>query len=66
MNKYKLIEIMKRHHDRQEDLAKAIGISRTRFGAKINGRAFFTQPEIFAIKTRYLLSAEQLDEIFFS
>ena len=66
MSKAKLIQIMKQHHDRQEDLAKEVGLSRTRLSAKINGRASFTQPEILAIKIRYSLSAGQIDEIFFN
>lgn len=37
MNKQKLVGIMHGNGDRQEDLAKAIGISPQRFNAKING-----------------------------
>ncbi len=68
MNKSKLLAIIKEFGERQEDLANAIGISRTRLSAKIHGRdnASFTQPEISAIKRRYSLSDTQLNEIFFS
>ena len=68
MNKNKLLAIVKENGDRQEDLANAIGLSRTRLSAKINSRdnATFTQPEILAIKKRYRLSEKQIDEILFS
>lgn len=68
MNVSKLLAVMKENHDRQEDLAEAIGLSRTRLSAKIHGRnnAAFTQPEILAIKKRYSLSDNQLNEIFFN
>ena len=49
-----LLSIVKMHGDTQEDLANAIGISRTRLSAKLHARngASFTQPEIAAIKKR--------------
>ncbi len=66
MNKKKLVERMRRLGDRQSDLAEAIGLSRSRLSAKMNGKASFTQPEILAIKQRYRLSCQELDEIFFA
>ena len=66
MKMNKLLSVMKEHQDRQEDLAAAIGLSRTRLCAKINGRASFTQPEMAAIKKRYDLSGDKVDEIFFT
>lgn len=65
MNKKRLVLLMRRHGDRQSDLAEAIGLSRSRLSAKINSKASFTQPEILAIKRRYRLSGQELDEIFF-
>lgn len=67
MNKNKLVSKMKLFGDRNEDLAEGIGISPQRFSAKLNGTggAEFTMCEIRTIKTRYNLTAEELDEIFF-
>ena len=67
MNKNKLVSKMKWFGDRNEDLAEAIGISQQRFSAKLNGTngAEFTMSEIRAIKIRYNLTAEEVDEIFF-
>ena len=64
MDKYALAKVMKEHNDRQEELAKSIGISRSRFCEKVNGKAFFTIPEVMKIKHRYSLTAEQVDKIF--
>ena len=68
MNKNEFISAMKRHGDRQSDLADAIGLSRTRLSAKINEKngASFSQPEISAIKRRYDLSDRDIVIIFFS
>lgn len=68
MNKNKLLAILASVGDTQSDLAAAIGLSRPRLSAKINERnnAAFTQPEIAAIKHRYSLSSEQIDDIFFT
>lgn len=53
--------------DRQEDLARAIGLSLSRLNAKINstGGAEFKLTEIHAIKIRYQLTNEELVNIFF-
>lgn len=58
---------MKLHGDTQEMLADAIGISVQRLNAKINqtGGADFTMSEIRAIKIRYKLTSEEVDDIFF-
>lgn len=68
MDANKLLSVIKAFGDRQEDLAKAIGLSRTRLSAKIHGKdnASFNQPEIAAIKRRYSLTSEQVDDIFFN
>lgn len=67
MNKNELVSVMKKHGDRQEDLANYIGISLQRFNAKINEKdgAEFTKGEIAKIKEKYGLNAEQVDQIFF-
>lgn len=68
MQKNELVSVMKKHGDRQEDLANYIGISLQRFNAKINEKdgAEFTKGEISKIKEKYNLTAEQVDLIFFN
>ena len=67
MKKNLLEAKMKIHGDRQEDLAKAIGISLNTFSMKLNGRndRGFTVGEIQKIKERYSLTSEEAVEIFF-
>lgn len=67
MNKNKFVSVMKLHGDTQESLAEAIGLSVQRMNAKINstGGAEFTMSEIRAIKIRYGLKSEEIDDIFF-
>ena len=67
MNKNKFVSVMKLHGDTQESLAEAIGISVQRLNAKINSTcgAEFTMSEIRAIKIRYNLTCQEIDEIFF-
>lgn len=68
MNKNELVSKMKKHGDRNEDLAKYIGISPQRFSAKLNGTggADFTRSEMQKIKKKYNLTSEEMDEIFFA
>ncbi len=66
MSKHRLFRYMKKYGDRQEDVAAALGISRTTLSKKMNGNFCFTQSEIATIKRRYHLTPEQLVEIFFS
>lgn len=67
MNKKKFLSIMALYGDTQSTLAEAIGISLSAINYKINEKgSSFTQPEILKIKHRYKLSAEEIDEIFFS
>lgn len=68
MNKNELVSVIKKHGDRQEDLAKYIGISPQRFSAKINQRdgADFTRGEIQKIIEKYNLSVEDIHLIFFT
>lgn len=67
MNKNKFVSVMKLYGDTQETLAEAIGISLSRLNAKINGTggAEFDASEIKAIKTRYNLTSQEVDDIFF-
>ena len=68
MNKNRLVSKMKLHGDRNEDLAKYIGISPQRFSAKLNGTggAEFTQGEILKVKEKYNLTSKEVDRIFFA
>ena len=68
MNKNKLVGTMYANGDTQETLATAIGLSTSRFNAKLNetGGAEFTQGEIRRIKKRYELTPSDIDEIFFT
>lgn len=68
MKKNLLEAKMKIHGDIQSDLAEAIGISLQTFNYKLNGKngAEFSQSEIQKIKTRYNLTSEEVDEIFFN
>ena len=67
MNPNKLKSVMVLHGDTQEVLADAIGMSRVTLARKIHGTdgAQFLQKEIQAIKERYNLTAEDVDDIFF-
>ena len=59
---------MKLFEDTQSDLADALGIKLPTFNEKVNGThgGQFKQKEIQKIKERYNLTAEEIDEIFFS
>ena len=67
MNANILRSKMKLFGDTNASLADAIGCSAQRLSAKINetGGAEFNQSEIKAIKARYNLSHEEIDQIFF-
>ena len=67
MNKAELKVEMLRHNDTGEDLADALGITRQTLSRKMNeNNADFTQSEIAIIRTRYNLSGERIEEIFFA
>ena len=59
---------IKEHAMTQEDVACRIGLSLSRFNAKLNGTggAEFSLGEVQGIKKLFGLKAEQIDEIFFS
>ena len=67
MNKALLSSVMVKHNDTQGRLAKAMGLSLSRFNAKINERdgAAFTQSEMTFIIKRYSLTNDEAMEIFF-
>lgn len=68
MNKQRLESLMKLYGDTGQQLADYVGLSRSRFSCKINEKngAEFTQSEIGRIKNKYSLSADDVDDIFFS
>lgn len=49
----------------QGDVANAIGISLSRFNAKLNESAAFNLGEVRALKRVLQLTTEQIDNIFF-
>lgn len=68
MNKPLLTSFMVKNGDTQESLAKAMGLSLSRFNAKVNERdgASFVQTEMQFIIDRYKLSNDEAVAIFFT
>lgn len=68
MNTNLLKSKMVLHGDTGATLAAALDISRQQFSAKLNetNGAEFTQREIAAIKERYELTSQEIDDIFFA
>ena len=67
MKKELLRSIMVLHGDTNKDLADYLGISEQSVSNKINENGTeFKQGEIARIKTKYNLSSEQIDNIFFA
>lgn len=68
MNKNLLRSIMVLNYDNNKDLAEYLGISTSTLSCKMNetNGAEFNQSEIRKIKTRYELTPDQIDQIFFS
>lgn len=64
--KWKLREVMDKHNDTLTDLANYLGITYGTLSKKMNQHVDFTITEIKKIKIRYSLTAEQIDEIFFT
>lgn len=54
---------MKENRDKTEDIAKMIGLSRTQFSKKLNGKSFFKASDILFFEQRYNLTPE---EVFFA
>ena len=63
--KDRLKEIIKTYNDSFAELADALGISYQSLNKKLNGHVDFKRIEIKIIKERYMLSAEDVDYIFF-
>jgi hypothetical protein len=68
MDKTLLSSVMVKNDDTQRDLAEAMGMSLSRFNAKINERegAEFTQNEMMFMITRYHLTNDEAMKIFFT
>ena len=66
MDKNLLRFFMGKHGDNQETLANAINMSQSALSERINGKIDFRKKEIEAIRTRYELTAEDLQAIFFA
>lgn len=68
MNKALLKSAMAKFGDTQETLSKAMGLSLSRFNAKVNERkdAAFTQTEMSFIVSRYQLTNDEAMAIFFA
>lgn len=66
MNKSALKARMVINDDTGISLSKALNISETTLSAKLNEKTEFTRSEIAKIKSRYKLSAEDIDNIFFN
>lgn len=68
MNKNLLESCMKEHGDTQASLSGAMGLSLSRFNAKINerGGAAFTQSEMDFIIHRYSMSDSLAMRVFFT
>ena len=65
-NKLELKSVIARYGDRQSDLAEAIGITQSMLSNRINGNSEFSRPEIEAIASRYNLTADEIQKIFFT
>ncbi|WP_066455044.1 hypothetical protein [Anaerotruncus rubiinfantis] len=68
MNADKLKGKIKEHAMTQDMVAKKIGLSLSRFNAKLNGTdgAEFSLGEAQSLKWLFELTSEQVDEIFFT
>ena len=68
MNTQKLKGLIVSYDGDQASLAKAMGISRSRFNAKLHERegAQFSRSDIVFIRDRYNLSQREVEDIFFS
>lgn len=67
MNKYALKEIVDKNNDNMQNLADYLGIHINTLYEKIKAKKYdFTREQIFKIKEKYALTAEQIDSIFFN
>lgn len=65
LNSRKLKAVMVEHGDRQQDLAKYLGISENALSNKITRKNDFVLREVKNIIKRYNLTAVDIEEIFF-
>lgn len=66
MNTNRLKAKIVENGDTQAQLAATLGISLSNLNDKINNKISFRQNEIAAIKSKYHLTADEVDAIFFS
>lgn len=67
LNKYALKEVVDKNNDTLQNLASYLGIHVNTLYEKIKAKKYdFTRDQIFKIKERYNLTAEQIDSIFFN
>ena len=55
-----------KNNDTQERLAASLGIALATLNAKINGKSSFRQTEMAAIKSRYHMTADEVDAVCFA
>lgn len=66
MNKNLLRYFMSVNGDNQTTLADALGMQQSALSARMNGKTDFRKNEMEAIRKRYKLDAEKMQEIFFA
>ncbi len=66
MNKNLLRYFMSVNGDNQTTLAEALGMQQSALSARMNGKTDFRKNEMEAIRKRYKLDAEKMQEIFFA
>ena len=64
MDKAKFKSVMALHGETQGRLAEALEITQETLSRKLNKQGEFSQSEIKAIKNRYHLTPDEVDEIF--
>lgn len=62
----KLKGLMREKGLTQEDIAKELNIAPSTFNLKVNGNAYFSQDEIFAISNILNISDNEYKEYFFT
>lgn len=65
VNKNELKSVMVRYGDTMTDLGKYLGMTYTNVSKKLNGYSDWTVSQVYAVKQRYNLTAEDIDRIFF-
>ena len=57
---------MRKHGDKQSDLAEALELSEASLSSRMTGKVDFRRSEINVIRMRYNLTADDLCQIFFA